>query len=177
VYGILSSFVFNNDIYLWWCRWSCMFIVPDFSYAITNTGFILGSAAAAQLPSVIWRCWLHSRKDIWPVKNWVVGYWCGYLGFAYGPANATATHSLSSEKSRMVLPFWCRVTRVVLDKIQRAVKQLYYSCSYNFLTVTHTNKHTHTHTPFYSLLGFCPGLPGWASTRKVKPIWIYWSKR
>jgi len=32
--------------------------------------------------------------------------------------------------------------------------------------------HTHTHTrmqPFYSLLGFCPGLPGWASTRKVKP--------
>ena len=28
--------------------------------------------------------------------------------------------------------------------------------------------HTHTH-PFNSL---CPGLPGWASTRKVKPIWI-----
>jgi len=27
--------------------------------------------------------------------------------------------------------------------------------------------------------GFCPGLPGWASTRKVKPkpIWISWSKR
>jgi len=24
---------------------------------------------------------------------------------------------------------------------------------------------------------FCPGLPGWAGTRKVKPIWIYWSKR
>jgi len=23
----------------------------------------------------------------------------------------------------------------------------------------------------------CPGLPGWAGTRKVKPIWIYWSKR
>jgi len=25
--------------------------------------------------------------------------------------------------------------------------------------------------------GLCPGLPGWADTRKVKPIWIYWSKR
>jgi len=21
------------------------------------------------------------------------------------------------------------------------------------------------------------GLPGWAGTRKVQPIWIYWSKR
>ena len=29
--------------------------------------------------------------------------------------------------------------------------------------------HTHTHT---RLMALCPGLPGWASTRKVKPIWI-----
>jgi len=28
---------------------------------------------------------------------------------------------------------------------------------------------THTHT---CLAALCPGLPGWASTRKVKPIWI-----
>ena len=35
-------------------------------------------------------------------------------------------------------------------------------------TYTHAHAHTHTHTfnsPF-------PGLPGWADTRKVKPIWI-----
>jgi len=31
---------------------------------------------------------------------------------------------------------------------------------------THARTHTHTHTPV------CPGLPGWAGTRKVKPIWI-----
>jgi len=43
--------------------------------------------------------------------------------------------------------------------------------------------HTHTHTqPFYCSSGICPGQPGWAGTRKVKPgrlkpIWIYWSKR
>jgi len=30
---------------------------------------------------------------------------------------------------------------------------------------THTYTHTH-------LTALCPGLPGWASTRKVKPIWI-----
>ena len=29
--------------------------------------------------------------------------------------------------------------------------------------------HTHTHT---RLMALCPGLPGWAGTRKVKPIWI-----
>ena len=29
--------------------------------------------------------------------------------------------------------------------------------------------HTHIHT---RLMALCPGLPGWASTRKVKPIWI-----
>ena len=29
--------------------------------------------------------------------------------------------------------------------------------------------HTHTHTRWTAL---CPGLPRWASTRKVKPVWI-----
>ena len=29
------------------------------------------------------------------------------------------------------------------------------------------HRHTHTH-----LTALCPGLPGWASSRKVKPIWI-----
>jgi len=34
---------------------------------------------------------------------------------------------------------------------------------------THTHTHTHTHT---RLTAPCPGLPGWAGTRKEKPIWI-----
>ena len=43
------------------------------------------------LPSVLWRCCLGGRKGIWPVKNWVVGCWHGYLSgarcrLAYGPA-------------------------------------------------------------------------------------------
>ena len=43
--------------------------------------------------------------------------------------------------------------------------------------------HTHTHTqPFYCSSGICPGPPGWADTRKLKPgrlkpIWIYWNRR
>jgi len=36
---------------------------------------------------------------------------------AYGPADATATpSSLASLKSRLVSPFWCRLTQVVLEK-------------------------------------------------------------
>jgi len=33
----------------------------------------------------------------------------------------------------------------------------------------HTHTHTHTHN---RLTALCPGLPGWAGARKVKPIWI-----
>ena len=33
------------------------------------------------------------------------------------------------------------------------------------------NTHTHTHT-HARLTAVFPGLPGWATTRKVKPIWI-----
>jgi len=54
--------------------------------------------------SVLWCCWLGGIR---PVKNWVVGCWrwchCHTL-------------SLASVKSRLVLPFWYRLTRVVPDK-------------------------------------------------------------
>ena len=33
-----------------------------------------------------------------------------------------------------------------------------------------TYRHTHTHT--HRLTALCPGLPRWAGTRKVKPVWI-----
>jgi len=52
----------------------------------------------------------------------VVGYWHGCLSgarcrLAYGPADATATHCLlAAVKSRSVLPFWYRLTQVVLEK-------------------------------------------------------------
>jgi len=52
------------------------------------------------MPSVLWLCWLGIRKSIWPIESWVMSCWCGYLSgvrcnwFAYGPADATATHHL-----------------------------------------------------------------------------------
>jgi len=61
------------------------------------------------LPSMLWRCWLGGRKGIWPVKNWVVGCWHGYLSgvrctFGIWPSWCHC-HSLSiaSVISRLVL--------------------------------------------------------------------------
>jgi len=52
---------------------------------------------------------------------------------------------------------------------------------YEFLFIHHTSRtHARTHTqPFYGPLGFCPDYPDEQSAgiRKVKPIWINWSKR
>ena len=45
-----------------------------------------------------------------PVKNWVVGCWHGY-----GGADLQSL-SLASVKSRFVLPFWYRLSRVVPGK-------------------------------------------------------------
>ena len=59
----------------------------------------LHELCVTEVPSVLWHCWLGGRKGIRPVKNWVVGCWRGYLSgamcrFAYGPADAIATHCL-----------------------------------------------------------------------------------
>jgi len=71
----------------------------QFLHQVYCTRTITISLSSAWFPSVLWRCWLGGRKGIWPVKNWVVGCWRGYLSgaqcrLAYGPADATATHCL-----------------------------------------------------------------------------------
>jgi len=77
------------------------------------------------LPSVLWCCWLGNRKGIRPVKNWVVGCWHGYLSgarcrLAYGPADATATHS--SCFSKIQIGFTFLVPAALDSPRQRAVK-------------------------------------------------------
>jgi len=89
------------------------------------------------LPSVLWCCWLGSRKVIWPVKNWVVGCWHGYLGWGADlhitqQMPLPLTNSCSS-KSRLVLPFlvlpfWYLVTWVVPDKFQKSSKTVVCVC-------------------------------------------------
>ena len=69
------------------------------------------------MPSVLWR----GRKGIQPVKNWVVG-----AGVVICLGQGADLHMMQlmpvpltvfcSSKSRLVLPFWYRLTRIVPDK-------------------------------------------------------------
>jgi len=72
--------------------------------------------------SVLWRCWLGGRKGIRPVKKLGGGVlaWLSVwseMQTCIWPSSCHC-HSLShaSVKSRLVLPFWYRLTRAVLDK-------------------------------------------------------------
>jgi len=85
--------------------------ILDFNEARDN-GVTVASAgpyANQTVPSVLWRRWLGSRKDIWRAKNWVVGCSHGCLSgvrcrFAYGPADATATLYLLLQCQNGVIP-------------------------------------------------------------------------
>ena len=49
------------------------------------------------------------------------------------------------------------------------MRKIYMIRSKHSHTHARTHARTHTHT---CLTALCPGQPGWAGTRKVKPIWI-----
>jgi len=73
------------------------------------------------LPSVLWRCWLGGRKGIRPVKTEWRGAGvviCLERGADLHMPSWCHCHSLSiaSVKSRLVLPFWYRLTWVVPEK-------------------------------------------------------------
>jgi len=70
---------------------------------------------------VLWHCWLRASKSIWPVKIqwWGVGVViCLKLGTTCShmvqlmPQHPKTPSSLASVKSRLVLPFWYRLTQL-----------------------------------------------------------------
>ena len=70
------------------------------------------------LHSVLWRCWLGGRKVMRPVKTewWGAGVViCLECGADLHMVQLLPL-SLASYKSRLVLPFWYRLTEVVVEK-------------------------------------------------------------
>jgi len=73
-------------------------------------------------PSVLWRCWLGGRKGIRPVKklSGEVLAWLSVWSEVQTCIRPSWCHwhsqSRASVKSRLVLPFWYRPTRVVPEK-------------------------------------------------------------
>ena len=74
------------------------------------------------VPSVLWCCWLGGRKGIRPVKNLSGGVlewlfvWSEMQTCIWPSWCHCHSLSLASVKSRLVLPFWYRLTRVVPEK-------------------------------------------------------------
>ena len=60
-----------------------------------------------------------------------------------------------------------RIGSMFAENVQQVLPHDVSVCQY--WSHTHTHTHTHTHV---RLTALCPGLPGWAGARKVKPIWI-----
>ena len=87
--------------------------------------FMLNMSYCVVVPSVLWHCWLGFRKSILRVKDRVMRWWHGYLSevrciylhmVQLMPLLPHHLSSLASLRSRMVLPFWCRLTQNVLEK-------------------------------------------------------------
>ena len=82
--------------------------------------YVITKLKATYVPSVLWRCWLGGRKGIRPVKTEWSGAGvviCLQRGADLHKPSWCHCHSLflASVKSRLVLPFWYRPTRVVLE--------------------------------------------------------------
>ena len=103
--------------------WYCAFVNEN-SSVWTNTftvhlGCLFISLCSCLLPSVLWRCWLGGRKGIRPVKKLSGGVlaWLSVWSEVQTCIWPSWCHchllSLASVKSRLILPFWYRPTRVV----------------------------------------------------------------
>ena len=65
------------------------------------------------LPSVLWHCWLGSRKGIWPVKNWMLAFWWWWSDWSCACVRLLVCTTISSIscciKIQNGLLFWYRL--------------------------------------------------------------------
>jgi len=137
------------------------------------------------VPSVLWYCWLVGRKSTQPIK---IEWW----GAGMVICLERSTYVLHMIHLKPIISCFIKVQNcfafLVLaftgcpgkDAIKWVLFLLFVS-GLGMSVILLWNSKTHTQS-FYCSSGICLGLSGWAATRKVKtrkvrPIWIYWSKR
>ena len=96
------------------CCWTALRQTDDMKWP---NGFLF----TFYLPSVLWHCWLGGRKGVRPAKNsggvlvWL-SVWSEVQTCIWPSWCLCHSLSLASVKSRLVLPFWYRLTWVVPEK-------------------------------------------------------------
>ena len=106
---------------------------------------------------LVWWCALMQKKIIsyfWPNNNY-------HTVWEYSAPDEIWHSSLQYS---LMLHWTC-----AWDVVSEQAKWCRYITEHSVLLTRPFGIHTHTHT---HLMALCPGLPGWASSRKVKPIWI-----
>ena len=104
-----------------WPMWTCLLYLADVCGLMPSV-LIVNLLIASFFSAFSAFTLLVGQQEGHPACKKLSGaFWHGYLSgvwcrLAYGPADATATHCLASVKSRLVLPFWYRLTRVVPEK-------------------------------------------------------------
>ena len=135
-----------------------------------------------QLAQCMWICWVHSIRSMrmQPVRTHRVVWsvcWSWPWACKNGGTEWDPIWSVDFCDQGTMNWMW---TEISLQD-DRIYKISYHSCflqagcpfccpTNSVKARTHARTHTHTHT--HTFYGPFPGLPGWAATRKVKPIWI-----
>jgi len=83
--------------------------------------------------------------------------------YIYISSKQTATATVADDRKQKTDLEWCKNSnRLLKFPVIKATLFTYHALQWRTRTI-----HTHIH-----LMALCPGLPGRAGTRKVKPIWI-----
>ena len=111
---------------MWWCGRNINCCEGVINLSLTNQHqslFFCYTFLLIVMPSVLWRCWLGGRKGIRPVKKLSAGMlaWLSVWSEVQTCIWPSWCHchslSLASVKSRLVIPFWYRLTRVCVYRV------------------------------------------------------------
>jgi len=128
-------------------------------------------------------CKIYAWKRLYKL-SWIASLDCGHLcrtvvnvGIMWGPW--IASELLSSKHRRFLIPGTSQSPvqssgTLCTDRSPSFITKCcwVYQTVRNFIVFSPGLSHLRTIYAHTRLTAFCPGLPGWAGTIKVKPIWI-----